>query len=149
MGMFNTLLSGLFSKKPTAAEKKEINSILSRVTTCAKRLESTDSIDRYITEWDKYSADYERLRYYEDKKIKFTVSPQKIHEAICAEVPRIEKDVVTRGYDRMLRDAAKLSTSKGKQNRAEKYFNELAFYYSRLQPETVNLIEQLKNSTTF
>lgn len=149
MSVFSKMFSGLFSKKPTAAEKKEINSILSRTMTCAKRLESTDSIDCYITEWDKYLADYKRLRYYEDMKIKFTVSPQKVHEAICAEVPRIEKDVVNRGYDRMLRDAAKLSTSKGKQNKADKYFNELAFYYPRLQPETVNLIEQLKRRTTF
>lgn len=149
MGLFGKMISGLFSKKPTPAEKKEINSILSRVTTCAKRLESTDSIDRYITEWDKYMADYERLCYYEDKRIKFTVSPQKVHSTICAEIPRIEKDVVIRGYDRMLRDAAKLSTTKGKQSRADKFFNELSFYYPRLKPETVNLIEQLKQRTFF
>ena len=45
---------GLFSKKPTAAEAREINALLARMGTCCKRLESVDSIDRYFTEWDKY-----------------------------------------------------------------------------------------------
>ena len=145
MGLF----SGLFRKKPTAAEKKEINAAISRLTTCGRRLESTDSIDRYFTEWEKCQADMEQLKYYEGKRIKFNVSLQKVQNAMEAEIPRIEREVVNRSYDRMLRDAAKLTTAKGKLNRAYKYFGELEFYYPRLQPETVSLIEQLKQNTAF
>ena len=145
MGLF----SGLFSKKPTSAEKKEINAAISRITTCGRRLESADSIDRYFTEWEKCLADMEQLRYYEMKRIKFKVSPQKVQTAMYAEIPRIEREVVNRSYDRMLRDAAKLTTVKGKQNRADKFFGELEFYYPRLQTETVSLIEQLKQKTSF
>lgn len=138
---------GLFSfyKKPTAAQKKEIEAALSRGRTCAKRIESLDSIDKYFTEWDKYMKEEKILEYYEDQRIKFTVSPRKIHSMVCAEIPRIEKDTIMRSYDRMQRDAAKLSTDSGKKKKAEKFFNELEYYYPRLQPESVQLIQQLKN----
>lgn len=140
---------GLFSKKPTAAEKQQINSALSRMGTCCKRLESVDSIDKYFTEWDKYLSDYHVLEMYANKGIKFTVPPKKIHAQICQEVPRIEIDVVNRGYDRMMRDAAKLTTDKGKQNKALKFFNELEFYYPRLQVGTVEHINGLRSKIPF
>lgn len=140
---------GLFSKKPTANEKKEINAILSRMTTCCKRLEATDSIDKYFTEWDKYLSDYERLSYFARKGIKFTASPDRMHSLICREVPRLEKDIINRGYDRMLRDAAKLSTEKGKRTKAEKFFNELEFYYPKMQATSVELVKELKSKTAF
>ena len=140
---------GLFSKKPTSAEKQQINSTLSRMGTCCKRLESVDSIDRYFTEWDKYLSDYHVLEMYANKGIKFTISPKKIHSQICQEIPRIEIDVVNRGYDRMMRDAAKLTTDKGKQNKALKFFNELEYYYPRLQVSTVEHIKGLRTKTPF
>lgn len=136
---------GLFSKKPTAAQKKEIEAALSRSRTCCKRLESLDSIDKYFSEWDKYMQEEHLLEYYEDQRIKFTVSPRKIHAMICAERPRLEKDIIMRGYDRMQRDAIKLSTDAGKKKKAEKFFSELEFYSSRLCLESVQLVQQLKN----
>lgn len=138
---------GLFSfyKKPTAAQKKEIEAALSRSRTCAKRLESMDSIDKFFTEWDKYMNEEKILEYYEDQRIKFNVSPRKIHSMVCAELPRLEKDTIMRGYDRMQRDAAKLSTDSGKKKKAEKFFSELEFYFPRLHPESVDIIQQLKN----
>ena len=101
---------GLFSRyrKPTAAEKKEIEAALSRLRTCGKRIETIDSIDKYITEWDKINAEEHILEYYEDQKIKFTVSPRKIYSMMVAELPRLEKDIIMRGYDRLQRDAIKL-----------------------------------------
>lgn len=140
---------GLFSKKPTAAEAREINALLARMGTCCKRLESVDSIDRYFTEWDKYLSEYNRLAYFESKGIRFTASPKRIHAQICAEIPRIEIDVLRRGYDRMLRNAAKLSTAKGKQKKADTFFSELRYYYPRLQPGTIQLAESLCAQTSF
>jgi len=138
---------GIFGKKyvkPTATEKKEIDAILSRMATCCKRLETVDSIDKYFTEWDKYVVDQKRLAYFEGKGIKFTASPKKIHDQICKEIPRVEIDVIDRGFDRMQRDAAKLSTNKGKQKKSDAFFNELEYYYSRLQPSSVEHIKELK-----
>lgn len=140
---------GLFNKKPTTEEKNQINSTLSKMGTCCKRLESVDSIDKYFTEWDKYLSDYRVIEMYANNGIKFTVPPKKIHAQICQEIPRIEKDVVNRGYDRMMRDAVKLTTDKGKQNKANKFFNELEYYYPRLQVGTVELIKTLKANTPF
>ncbi|MBR5040728.1 MAG: hypothetical protein IKX68_06395 [Clostridiales bacterium] len=137
---------GLFHKKPTPAQKREIEAALSRSMTCCRRLESLDSIDKYFTEWDKYLSEEHILEYYEDQRIKFNVSPRKIHSQICAEIPRIEKDIITRGYDRMQRDAAKLSTNSGKKKKAEKFFSELEFYYPRLNSQSVELINQLRSS---
>lgn len=139
----------MFSKKPTTEEKNEINALLARMRTCCKRLESVDSIDRFFTEWDKYLSEYDRLSYYESKGIKFTMSPREVHSQICAEIPRIERDVISRGYDRMQRDAAKLTTDKGKQKKADAFFNELEYYYSRLQPGTVEFIRNLRANTNF
>lgn len=140
---------GIFNKKPTTAEKTEINAILSRMGTCCKRLESVDSIDKYFTEWDKYLSEYERLTYYESRGIKFTMSLKKFHSQICSEIPRIEREIVNRGYDRMQRDAAKLTTDKGKQKKADAFFHELEYYYPRLQPMTVELIKSLRAKTVF
>lgn len=137
---------GLFDKKPTTAQKNDINATISRCGTCCKRLESANSIDRYFTEWDKFMVDYNVLLAYEKQRIKFTVPPHKLYNQIVAEIPRIEHDIVTRGYDRMQRDAAKLSTDKSKQNKAIKYFDELEYYYPRLRPETVNYIKSLKET---
>ena len=140
---------GLFSRKPTAAEVKQINSLLGRMGTCCRRLESVDSIDRYFTEWDKYLSEYQQLDYYAKQGIKFSVSPQKIHLQICKEIPRIEKDVLRRAYDRMLRNAAKVTTEKAKQKKADAFFNEIEYYHSRLQPDTISLANTLKERTRF
>ena len=142
----------LFSKKPikpTTAEKNEINAMISRVGTIGKRLESVDSVDRYFTEWEKFQSEFERLSYYEAKGIKFQYPLKKLYSAACAEIPRIEKGVITRGYDRMQRDAAKLTTDKGKQKKADAFFGELEFYYPRLQPESVELIKSLRAKTNY
>ena len=138
---------GIFGKKyvkPTATEKKEIDAILSRMATCCKRLESVNSVDKYFIEWDKYVIDQNRLAQFENKGIKFTASPKEIHSQICKEIPRVEIDVIDRGFDRMQRDAAKLSTDKGKQKKSDAFFNELEYYYSRLQPSSVEHIKELK-----
>ena len=140
MGLFN------FSKKPTAAQKKEIEACLSRSRTCCKKIETQDSIDGYFTEWDKYMAEQKILEMYEDQRISFTVSPRKIHSMICKEIPRVEKETIMRSYDRMQRDAAKLATDSGKRKKAERYFAELEYYYPRLKPESVSLIEELKSN---
>ena len=135
---------GLFHRAPTSNEKKDINATISRVGTCFKRLESVDSIDKYFTEYDKFLNDYNALRAYEKQRIKFKVPLSKIYNEVTAEIPRIEKDVVNRGYDRMQRDAAKVSTEKSKQNKANKFFDELEYYYPRLQLGTVEYIKNLK-----
>ena len=135
---------GLFHRAPTSNEKKDINATISRVGTCFKRLESVDSIDKYFTEYDKFLNDYNMLRVYEKQRIKFKVPLTKIYNEVMAEIPRIEKDVVNRGYDRMQRDAAKVSTEKSKQNKANKFFDELEYYFPRLQPGTVEHIKTLK-----
>ncbi len=137
---------GLFSKKPTAAQKNEINASLSRLMTIAKKLETTESIDKYFTEWDKYITEYTLLSVYERQGIKFNISLKKIHSKMLEEIPRIEKDVLNRGFDRMQRDSAKLTTDKGKKKKAEAFFQELKFYYPRLQPSTVEMAENLKRN---
>lgn len=140
---------GLFSKKPTPQQKREIEAMLSRMGTCCKRLESVNSIDSYFTEWDKYLSEYKMLSSYESQGIRFTVSPKKIHGQILNEIPRVERDVVSRGYDRLQRDSAKLSTDKGKQKKVDAFFNELEFYYPRLQPGTVAYIKELRAKDRF
>lgn len=145
MGIF----SMFFGKKATPQQKREIEAMLSRMRTCCKRLESVNSIDSYFTEWEKYLSEYRQLSAYADQGIKFSVSPRFIHEQILKEVPRIEKDVVSRGYDRLQRDSAKLSTDKGKQKKADSFFNELEFYFPRLQQGTVTLIKDLRAKDKF
>lgn len=135
---------GLFSRAPSSTEKKDINATISRVGTCFKRLESVDSIDKYFTEYDKFINDYNSLRAYEKQRIKFKYPLTKIYNEVEAEIPRIEKDVVSRGYDRMQRDAAKVTTEKSKKNKAIKFFDELEYYYPRLRPTTVEYIKSLK-----
>ena len=139
---------GLFRRAPSSTEKKDINATISRIGTCFKRLESVDSIDKYITEYDKFINDYNALRAYEKDKIKFKVSLTQILSEVEAEIPRIEKEVVTRGYDRMQRDAAKVTTEKSKLNKATKFFDELEYYYPRLRPATVEYIKSLKANCT-
>lgn len=140
---------GLFYKQPTATQRKDINATISRVGTCLKRMETVDSIDKYFTELDKFQSDYKALRAYENQRIKFMVPLNKIYNEFVAEIPRLERDVVNRGYDRMLRDAAKVSTEKSKQNKANKFFDELEYYYPRLLPETVEYIKGLKINCKF
>ena len=135
---------GLFYKEPTSNEKREINAIISRVGTCFKRLESANSIDKYFTEYDKFISDYNMLREYEKRRIKFNVPLTKIYNEVVAEIPRLERDIVARGYDRMQRDAVKLTTEKSKQNKAKKFFDELEYYYPKLQPATVIYIKSLR-----
>lgn len=160
MGSFGSFMSGFVSgltgkpapkKKPstTAQERQEINAIISRIGTCGKRLETIDSIDKYFTEWDKYSTEMKMLQMYEERGVKFIEPPSNIHNQLLAEIPRIEKDILKRGYDRMQRDAAKLTTDKGKQKKADAFFSELEFYYPRLKPETVELAKSLKEQTQY
>lgn len=155
MGVLGSFISGLVGgstskyRKPTSAESKDINAIISRIDTCGKHLETVDSVDKYFTEWDKYSTEMKILQSYEQQGIKFIEPPSSIHNQLLAEVPRLEKNVVNRAYDRMQRDVAKLTTEKGKQKKADAFFCELEFYYPRLQPETVELIKVLKNQTIY
>lgn len=135
---------GLFHRAPTANEKKDINAAISRIGTSLKRFETVDSIDKYFTEYDKFMTDYKVLQMYERQRIKFQVPLAKVLSQFTAEIPRLEKDVVTRGYDRMQRDAAKVTTEKSKQNKAKKFFDELEYYYPRMKPETVEYAKSLK-----
>lgn len=140
---------GLFFKKPTATDKKEANAALSRMKTCFKKMETGNSIDSYFTTWQKYTTEYELLKGYEQKGVKLTMSSKKMHLAVTAEVPRIEKETVQRGYDRLQRDMAKLSTDAGKAKKANAFFSELEFYYPRLKPSTVEYIQSLRASCPY
>ena len=57
--------------------------------------------------------------------------------------------MLNRSFDRMQRDAIKLTTDKGKKKKAESFFQEIQFYYPRLQPSTVELVEKLKGNCVF
>lgn len=142
---------GLFfgKKKPTAQDKKDANAVLSRMRTCAKRLESAKSIDAYFTEWEKYLGEYEHIKLYEQKDVKLTMPSKTLHALVLKEVPRLERETVDCGYDRLQRDMSKLATDTGRRKKAERFFSELEFYYPRLQASTVDFIGQLRTDCRY
>jgi hypothetical protein len=138
---------GLFFKRkprPSAQDKKEAKAVLSRLVTCAKRIETAKSIDELLTALEKYETERSMLELYEQKGVKLSMPTSKIDAAVRAEIPRLERETVDRGYDRMMRDALKLKTDKGRCNKARRYFEELEYYYPRLQQSTVARINQLR-----
>lgn len=137
---------GLFSRKPkvTAQDRQNAKAAFSRMGTCFKKLESAKSIDTYFTEWEKYLEEYRIVSLYEDKGVKMSMPSKAMHALVAKEVPRLERETVARGYDRLQRDMAKLSTDAGRKKKAVRFFSELEFYYPRLQASTVEYIKQLR-----
>lgn len=144
MGLFN-----LFGPKPTAQDKANAKSSVARLQTAIKKLAFAKSIDAYFTDWDRFLEELEVLKGYEGKGVKVTPSCKMILSVAQKDLPRVEKKVVDRSYDRLQRDLAKLSTDSGKVKKAERFFSELEFYYPRLQESTVSYIETIKAQCSF
>lgn len=141
------IIMGLFfNRKPraTAQDKKEANAALSRLVTCAKRIETARSIDDLFTALEKYETERHILELYEQKGVKLSMPMTKLNAAVKAEIPRLERETVDRGYDRLMRDIVKLKTEKGRGNKARQFFEELEYYYPRLQQGTVDHIQSLR-----
>ena len=143
---------GLFSKskpKPTTQHKNEAKAAISRFGTCAKELESATSIDAYITAMDKCNSELNLLQLYEENGVTLSMPLSQIRESVTAEIPRIERETVDRSYDRMMRDTFKLKTDAGRKRKAVRFFEELEYYYPRLQQSTIDHIKGLRGSCKF
>lgn len=140
---------GLFSFKPKAgtAEKNKVNSELKHLDSVLKKLNTTDSISTYFTNFEDMLKTYGRLQKLEESynwhglwKGGVTKSMQGIED----KRPSAERAFVDRAYERLQRDCLKVSTQKSKDKKREQFFAELEHYKDYLRDETIEYINSLK-----
>ena len=130
---------------PTGETAKHINSEISKLKTSMGDVDLSDTPKKYYTSCEKMEYHMHMLSVYEDEGYIVDMSgglAKLQNEAIMAEV---EHDFLIRAQRRMHREAIELKTDKAKYNKAQKFYQELEFYYPKMYPSNISYVEQLKS----
>ena len=147
MGLLRLLLG---KKKVTPEVKNAWNKEVEHMQSLCRKINSTDSVKTFFDSLDDLLESYNRLSVLEKKydwkhgKYRVDVSVAKSLAKSLKAKPSDEKACVSRAYERMKRDCVKLSTQKAKENKRERFFTELEYYYGRFDKSTIKYIESLK-----
>ena len=138
---------GLFHRQPTTTEKNEIRSLISRAQTCGRNLTDADKISNYFKEWDKLMSLLDRLIYYENRGIKFKPSPRLDLSNAKSKKQRTEKNCIDRAYEDLKVSLFALKTEQGKRNKTVRFFEEMEYYFPRMDSNNVDYVVHLKKET--
>lgn len=143
MRIFNNLVRP--KMKITSEKKREVEALLARTKTCVRHINETDIIKNYFDEWDKFESNSQQLLEYENLGFPFYPKMSVTYDDIKKIQHESEKAFIDRAYERMLRNAAQVTSAKAKSNRASAFFKELEFYYPRLNPVNVEYVKSLQH----
>lgn len=135
---------GLFRKIPTTQEKNDIRALISRAQTCARNLNEADKISSFFKEWDKLIHNFNRLIFYENRGVKFKISPKRDLEDAKRKKRNIERNCIDRSFADLQASLFQLKTDSGKKNRIIRFFEEMEYYSNRMESDNVAYINQLK-----
>ena len=140
---------GLFSFKPKAGtnEKNKVNGELKHLDSVLKKLNTTDSIDAYFSNFEEMLRTYGRLQKLEEGYNWHGLWKGGVSKALKGiedKRPAAERAFVDRAYERLQRDCLKVKTQKAKDSKREQFFAELEHYNKYLTNETIKYIESIK-----
>lgn len=139
---------GLFRKKPriTTQQKNEALAIISKFKTVLLKLCETDKPDTFYSSVEKFHFDLKLLERYAEMGLDTKPPVKKIVANTAEMLEEAEMEFLDRAIQRVGREAAKLTTEKGKQNKYKKFFSEMEFYSSQMSEKAKAKLFDMKNS---
>ena len=144
---------GFSKKKPVTADvKNALNRELSHLDKALETIRTADTIKIYCNAVRDMLLAYQKLdkfeKEYDWKKGKYTWKGgvQKSIKSIQVQITAKERSFIDRAYQKLEFDCAGLSTEKAKENRRNKFFDEVKAYSMFFDEKTLAYVDSLKNS---
>lgn len=135
---------GLFSRRPDAAARNEIRTLMERVQRCVAILNETDEPADYYVAWNRMGVDLEKLLDYERAGQPFTPSIAETCRAIREQKAASERAMIDRADAANRRAVKALSGEKARRNRRDNFFGTFAMYDNQMEPESLAYLAELK-----